>query len=640
MQYTHVLSPLQIGSLELKNRFVVPAMATNFADFDGTVSDRLINYWEARARGGWGLLIQEFTYVDPRGKAMFKQPALYDDKFIAPAKKLTDTVHKHGAKMFCQIHHGGRQTVSALIGAEPVAPSPIPCPVSGGHPQELTTDEVWDLVEKFGAAAWRAREAGYDGVEVHGGHGYLVAQFMSAYSNKRTDIFGGTLLGRLRFPLEILKSIRAKVGPDFPVIIRYSGDEMVEGGRKIAESAVVGRIFQEAGYQALHITCGVYESSRYIIAPMPIQQGFLLPDAAAVKRAVSIPVIAVNRIADPAMGEAAIQAGMCDLVAMGRASLADPDLPGKVAAGAIEDIRPCVGCVQGCIDRIYDPAYGSISCFVNPATGREAELAIKPAAVKKNVVIVGGGPGGLEAAWISASRGHKVTLFEKDTHLGGQLRLGSIPPAKQDLPRAIAYWEHMVEKCGVHVKLGTEATAAAVLAEKPDAVILATGAEPLVPDLEGVDGANVVGAWDVLKGTTVGTKVLVVGGGMVGAETADYLTHYGKQVTIIEMLPAIAHDMGSLRPFLMDRLAAGGVRMDTNVTVQKFTADGVVALKDGVEQVYAGYNTIVLAMGTRPVNPLAQELEGKVEVHTIGDALKPRKAMQAVDDAAALAVSL
>ncbi|HZK66646.1 MAG TPA: FAD-dependent oxidoreductase [Chloroflexota bacterium] len=642
MEYSMLLSPTKIGTMEVSNRFVVPPMGTNLANADSTVSDIFVDYWEARAKGGWGLMIQEVTAIDPLGKAIPNQPGIWADSFIPGLKKLTSTVHKYGGKMAVQLHHAGRQTYAVTIGAQPVAPSPIPCPVCGGQPRELSTEEVWQIVEEFGDAAVRAREAGFDAVEVHGAHGYLVAQFMSAYSNKRTDIFGGTLHNRMRFPVEIIKNIRSKVGGSYPIIFRYSGEEMVPGGRTTAESMVVGRVVQEAGVNALNVTVGVYESMRYIIAPAAVPDGFLLPTAAAIKKAVSIPVIAVGRITDPALAETALQTGMADLIAMGRASLADPQLPNKVAAGQIDEICPCVGCLQGCIGRIFDPTKMTVSCFVNPMCGRETELAIKPAAVKKNVVVVGAGPAGLEAAWIAAARGHKVTVFEKDTHLGGQLRFGSFPPAKQDLSRAIAYWEHMVHKHGVNLKLETEATAASILAEKPDAVIVATGAKPLIPDLKGATGPTVITAWDALRGQPVGAKVLVVGGGMVGCETADFLASHGRKVTVIEMLPDVAQDVeGSVRSFLLERLQAGGVHIETGVTVQQFGEDGAVVNKDGVEEKLAGFDTIILAMGVKAVNTLKSELEGKVpEVYTVGDAVKPRKAMEAVEEGARIAVHI
>ncbi|HSW41783.1 MAG TPA: FAD-dependent oxidoreductase [Patescibacteria group bacterium] len=643
MQFPMLFSPTKIGAMEVANRFVVPPMGTNLANPDGTISDQFIAYYEARAKGGWGLLIVEVTAIDPLGKAILNEPGIWADSFIPGWRRLTDTVHRHGAKIALQLHHAGRQTYAAIIGAPVVAPSPIPCPVCNQQPHELTTKEVWELIEKFGDAAARAREAGFDAVQIHGAHGYLVAQFMSSYSNRRTDMFGGSLSNRMRFPVEVIKNIRQKCGGAYPIIFRYSADEMVPGGRTLPESRVVGRVVEEAGADALDISVGVYETMRHIIAPPAVPMGFLLAAAAEIKQDVKIPVIAVGRIHDPLLAENALATGQADLVAMGRPSLADPQLPNKVASGRLDEVCPCIGCLQGCLGRIFDPTKLTISCLMNPICGREEELVATPALKVKQVAVVGAGPGGLEAAWMAAARGHKVTLYEKEANPGGQLRTGSLPPTKQELAKGIAYWVHMAEKHGVEFKYGTEATPETLLATKPDTVIVATGAEPLIPDLKGVGGSNVVTAWDVLRGRQpAGAKVLVVGGGMVGCEAADYLAQHGRKVTVLEMLPEVALDVeGVPRSFLLERLQAGGVCVKTETKVKEITADGVVVVKDGAEAKMGGFDTVVLAMGAKPVNALKEALAGKVpEVHVLGDAVTPRKAIDAVEEGARVALNL
>jgi NADPH-dependent 2,4-dienoyl-CoA reductase/sulfur reductase-like enzyme len=488
-------------------------------------------------------------------------------------------------------------------------------------------------VEEFGDCALRAKKAGFDGVEVHGAHGYLIAQFMSPYSNKRTDEYGGSLLNRMRLPLEIISNIRAKAGNDFPILFRISGDEFVPGGRTIEDTKAIAVLLEQAGVNAIHVSAGVYGSMQFIIPPAAVRHGWIADFAAEVKKVVSIPVITVGRINDPMMAETIIASGKADFVAIGRGSLADPELPNKAAAGKFDDINYCIGCLQGCVGNLFRGNPGG--CLVNPVTGRESEFILKPVDKKKKVFVAGGGPAGMEAARVAAQRGHEVHLYEKSDKLGGQYLIGAIPPNKGEVDMFLAWQQNQLKKYNVNVHFNTELTVQIVEKGAPDAVIVATGGEPIVPDIPGKDKPNVVDANDVLLGNVnVGHRVIVIGGGMVGSETADHLANHGKEVTIVEMLPEIAKDEeAAVRYFLMKDLQDNGVKIYVNAPVKKILDDGVISEIDGAEIKIGPADTIVMAIGAKSVNSLTKQLEGKVpQVLTVGDALKVRKALEAVEE--------
>ena len=623
-------------------------METNLGGENGEVTPELIGYWEARAKGGFGLLILENSSIDPMGNVCTHTPVFFDDRHIVGLKQLTDAVHKHGAKMAAQISHSGRQTLPDVIGQQPVSASPVATPGDFIVPRELSVEEIHDLAEKFGDAARRVMDAGFDAVEIHGAHGYLIAQFMSGYANKRADEFGGSLGNRMRFPLMIIKNVREKVGPDYPVMFRISGDERVPGGRTIQETALVARILEKAGIDIIDVSTAVKASHQYISSPPSVPAGFLLEHAEKVKRAVSIPVIAVGRLNEPALAEYALESGMADLIAIGRGSLADPEFPEKVREGRLDDIAPCIACLQGCymaFPKPGDDAFMKLTttCLVNPFCCAETRMKIEPAQTPKKVTVAGGGPAGLEAAWIAAAKGHKVTLYEKSEKLGGQLLIASVPPYKHEIAKAIVYFKRMCDVHGVDIKLNTEATEETILADSPDAVIIATGGAPLIPDIEGVENDRVVTAAEILSGSVIpGRKTLVVGGGMVGCETADFLGEQLRDVTIVELLDDVAtEEPMQVRPFLMERLSGYGVKILTGTRVLKFTGDGVIAARDGSEITVDGFDTIVLAIGTRSVNTLEATLSGKVpELYVIGDALQARQALQAVEEGAGTALAI
>ena len=632
----HLFSPIKIKTLELKNRIVMPPMGTLIANPDGSPSDRLIDYYEARAKGGAALITVEVTAVHPSsafGMGEIGVSSIYDDKFIPSWKSYTDRIHAAGAKASIQLWHPGRQI--AALGPEmpPWAPSPLPCPCPNCQdmPHVMTIADIEAMIESFAQAARRAKEAGFDAVEIHGAHGYLIAQFMSAYSNRRTDRYGGDLRSRMRFALEILQAARSKVGPDFPIFFRISADERVPGGRNLDESLTIAPILVAGGVDCLSISTGVYATGEYIVAPMSVPKGLNIYAAEQIKKVVDVPIIVVGKLNDPLMAEQVIAQGKADLVAIGRGLYADPELPNKVAAGQFEDIRWCTGCLQECIQSLLT-AFAT-KCQVNPEIGRERQMAITPAAKSKRVLVVGGGPAGMEAALVAALRGHHVTLYEKEAELGGQFRIASIPPTKQEILPFLKYLARQLDKSGVKVVLGQEATASTVDELKPEVVVVATGSKPLIPDIPGADGENVVTAHDVLNfKLRTGQRVVIAGGAMVGCETADLLASYGRDVTIVEMLPEIASDMAPApKGFLLQRLAEQKVKVVTSATIQRIAGDGLVVSRDGKAETIGGMDTIVLAMGAVSVSELAKEIEGKVsEVYVIGDAQTPGKATEAI----------
>lgn len=626
----NLFSPIKIGNLEIANRLVVPAMVTNYCNADGTATERYIAYHEAKAKGGWGLIITEDYAVDPTGKGFSNVAGLWDDSQIVSHSELTKRIHKYQSKIFAQIYHCGRQTSQLIAGVKPLAPSPIPCPSMQEMPHEMSLDEIRAMVEKFGDCALRAKKAGFDGVEVHGAHGYLIAQFMSPYSNKRTDLYGGSLYNRMRFALEIIKNIRAKVGKEFPVGFRISADEFVPGGRTIEDTKIIAILLEQAGIDVIHVSVGVYGSVERIVPPAAVSHGWATDFAAEIKKVVNIPVITVGRINDPLLAEGILASGKADLIGMARASLADPALPQKAAAGEYDEIVPCIGCMQGCLGFLF--ADQPIKCALNPTLGRESEIQIKPAETGKKVLIAGGGPAGMEAAIMAAKAGHNVQLFEKTDRLGGQFLLASIPPGKGEISAFIAWQIKQLSKLNVGVHLNTGVTEEVIESFQPDVVIVATGGKPIIPDLPGIDKPNVVTVYNVLLGkVTVGSKVVVIGGGLVGAETANHLANHGKMVTLVEMLPEIAADeLGIPRMYLLKALEAGNVTILTESTVKEILDDGVVVVKGGKEE-FIKADTIVLAVGSEPENKLESILEGKqLKVIKIGDAVKVRKVLDAV----------
>jgi len=629
-QFPHLFQPGRIGSLELKNRLVMPPMATNYALKDGTVSDRQIDYYEARSKGGIGLIIVEFTCVDyPVGKAAGKQLCIDDDRFIPGLRKLTEAIRRHGAKSAIQIHHAGRQTVTLITKNQPVAPSPIPLP-GGEQPRELTVSEIAALVNKFAEAAERAKKAGFDGVEIHGAHGYLISQFLSPLSNNRKDAYGGNVENRARFLLEVIEAIREKVGRDYPVWCRLSAREIgVEGGITLEETQIVSRLAEKAGVDAIHVSAHAVGPARR--PPMAEAPGTFVPFAESIKKVVSVSVIAVSRI-PPELAESVISDGKADFVSIGRALLADSHLPQKVKVGEMTDIRPCLYCMT-CLDSMNWRREG-ICCAVNPTLGREQEYQVEPTESPKKVVVVGGGPGGMEAARVAATRGHKVVLFDVGEELGGQLLVAAKPPFKDTIEAFRRYLVGQLTKLGVEMRLRQRFTADMINKYEPDVVILATGIKPFVPQIPGIKGKKVLKADEVLTGADTGERVVVIGGELVGCETALYLVERGKKVTIMRRGPELATKVHKfIREPLVGRLQYKGVAILVGVEYEEITEAGVVIRTGTGERKVVEADTAVLAAGAVPDTEILAALQGKVaQVVSVGDCVEPRSIREAVEE--------
>lgn len=668
MKYRNLFLPIQIGAVELRNRISMPAINHSYSE-DGQVNQRLIAYYAARGKGGAGLIIVGGCSVHEWGRS-FRNLGIYNDSFLPGLQKLTEAVRASGAKVFAQLYHAGGYAKSAEIGAQAVAPSTFSCRYTHETARQMEDDDLAAVRKCFAQAALRAKQAGFDGVELIGSAGYLIAEFLSPYTNRRNDQYGGCLENRSRFLLEIIGDIQQVAGRDYPIIVRLSGNDFVVGGNDNREAAAVAKLLEAAGVAAINVTGGWHET----VIPQvtgEVPGGGYAYLAAGIKQAVGIPVIASNRINNPADAERILTMGLADLVNMGRALLADPELPNKVREGNEKEVRRCIACGQGCYDRRFSGQ--AVECMINFRAGREFEWRNPPVGHPKRILVIGGGVAGMEFAIQAAARGHKVTLWEKSSRLGGQLHYAAKAVGKRDFSYLLEYQTYMLDKYSVNVELVQEANVDTIRQFSPDALVIATGSAPIpAPFAITAAGCEVVQANEVLAGESIpGRRVVVVGGGAVGCETAVLLADQGtisaeqtkflmrhraetddvihallakgaREITIVEMAKDIGRDIGlSTRWGVKKHMKQLGIRCLSERKVMAITEPGVVVQNPAGEEEVLAADTVVLAIGSRSRNELGQALAGLVpEVFVIGDAAAPGKISRCIGDAVELALKI
>lgn len=658
---------IKIGSLEIKNRLAMSAMDLGFTS-DGSINKRFIDFYVERARGGVGLIVVGGCYPEMTGKVWKSIIGLDKDEYVPGLKQLTDTIHKHDVKIAAQILHGGRSASSFFSKTHPVSPSSLSHINIKQKPHALTIPEIKKVIDGYVAATVRIKKGGFDAVEIHGGMGYLINQFLSKATNKRTDRYGGSLKNRIRFAKEIVVAIKDKVGKRYPVIFRLSGEDFVDEGLKIEESVEIAKELEVVGVDAFNVSPGWHES-RTPIMLMSIPRMSYIFLSEKIKDNVNVPVIGSVRINDLALAEEVIDNDQSDIVSIGRPLIADPELPKKYKKKQFDDIRRCIACNQGCFDSLL--GFKSISCLYNVRAGRESEFKIRKAKKKKKVVVIGGGPGGMEAARVAALRGHDVHLFEKMDVLGGQLRYAYIPPGREEIVNVVSFLENQIRKLNVKIELSKKVDTATIKKLKPDVVIAATGGSPLIPKISGINEKNVVVAEDVFDNKVkIGKDVVIIGGGTIGCEIALHtakmgamepevacfllknsvingdkaveLTSKGKRnITILEMKNKIGGRFGiSTRWVIMKQIDDAGINSITRIRVKNISTKSIkkkdkvcIKYEEKKKDIKIFADTVIIAAGYKSNQNLTKKLNGKIdELYKIGDCVEVRTALEAIHE--------
>jgi len=649
-KFTKLFEPGRIGRVQTKNRIIMAPMGTLSCDMEGYATDRTIEHYVRRAKGGAGLIIVETTIVDYHGGPPAMCMEICDDKFIPGLRKLSEAIRRAGSIPFLQLNHLGsrmlelRQSWPNPSEIDVVGPSPVPWSFDGQSPRELSREEISRYVTLFAEGTRRAKEAGFDGVEFHGAHGYFMHGFLSPFHNKRTDEYGGSAENRARFVCEVLAASRERVGPDFPLILRVSGMEHTEGGVEIGDVVRQAPLFVDSGADALHISASGMESDIWQMPNYMHPDGTMVHLADAVKKVVGVPVIAVGKLGKPAIAERVLQEGKADFIAVGRPLLADADWANKVREGRTEDINHCITC-NNCIGSVFEIGWKRLNrygCTVNPALLRDKEMDLTPAELPKKVMVIGGGLAGMQAAVDLARRGHQVSLYEKSDKLGGQWNIACMQQGKAGFASLTEYLKRGLKKAGVNIMLNSEVTPSLVRKARPDAVVVATGASPATLDVPGANGKNVVQAVDVItEKAPVGERVVVIGGRYLGMEVAISLAEQGKKVSLVTRSLLGRGVEKSIYQTLVNKLIENGVYIYPNSPLYEIRENGVHAVYKAASYPYLLFfkaDTVVLATGYRSENGLVEELKNVIpEVYAIGDCIEPRHALEAMEEGADIA---